>query len=80
MLNRLEYRLQILKSEHTVGQTVLANLESQQTHLKETLLRISGAIQVLEEELALAKSKPTADENHQTRTSAGSSTVELIVV
>jgi hypothetical protein len=33
---------------------MLADLEAQQASLKETLLRISGAIQVLEQELAKA--------------------------
>jgi hypothetical protein len=51
MRTQLEQRLQELHSEYTAGQKVLAELEAKQLHLRETLLRISGAIQVLEEEL-----------------------------
>ena len=49
---RLEERLQSLKSEFAVGQQKLADLEAQEANLRNTLLRISGAIQVLEEELS----------------------------
>lgn len=52
MKNQLVARLQELKSEFEAGQKRLAELESQQANLRQTLLRISGAIQVLEEELA----------------------------
>ena len=51
MRKQLEERLQSLKSEFTVGQQRLADLEAQAANLRNTLLRISGAIQVLEEEL-----------------------------
>jgi uncharacterized coiled-coil protein SlyX len=51
MRKQLEARLQSLKSESTVGQQRLAELETQAANLRNTLLRISGAIQVLEEEL-----------------------------
>jgi predicted nuclease with TOPRIM domain len=51
MRERLEQRLSDLKSEFEAGQRMLAELEAKQANLKETLLRISGAIQVLEEEL-----------------------------
>jgi predicted nuclease with TOPRIM domain len=51
MKEQLEQRLQQLKSEYESGQKMLADLEAQQRQLRETLLRISGAIQVLEEEL-----------------------------
>ncbi|MBD1823623.1 hypothetical protein H6F51_14130 [Cyanobacteria bacterium FACHB-DQ100] len=51
MQEQLEQRLKELKAEFTAGQKALSELESQKTHLTETLLRISGAIQVLEEEL-----------------------------
>lgn len=52
MRNHLERRLEELKAEFVSGQKMQAELEAKQTTLKETLLRISGAIQVLEEELA----------------------------
>jgi uncharacterized coiled-coil protein SlyX len=52
MRQQLEERLQSLKSEFAVGQQRLADLEAQAANLRDTLLRISGAIQVLEEELS----------------------------
>jgi prefoldin subunit 5 len=52
MKDKLEQRLQELKSEFESGQTMLSDLEAQQANLKTTLLRISGAIQVLEELLS----------------------------
>jgi uncharacterized coiled-coil protein SlyX len=55
MRKQLEERLQSLKSEFTVGQQRLQDLEAQATNLRDTLLRISGAIQVLEELLAAAQ-------------------------
>ena len=51
MKEKLEQRLQSLKSEYEAGQKMLAELEAKQANLRETLLRISGAIQVLEETL-----------------------------
>lgn len=51
-MDKFEKRLQELKSEFESGQKRLTDLESQQTNLKITLLRISGAIQVLEELMA----------------------------
>lgn len=56
MKEQLQQRLQQLKAEFESGQKVLADLEIKQTSLRETLLRISGAIQVLEEELKKAES------------------------
>jgi len=52
MRTQLEQRLQQLKSEFELGQKKLAEVEAQAANLRNTLLRISGAIQVLEEELA----------------------------
>lgn len=52
MKEQLEQRLQELKAEFESGQKMLVDLETQQVNLKTTLLRISGAIQVLEELLA----------------------------
>lgn len=52
MKEKLQQRLQSLKTEYEDGQKMLADLEVQQANLRKTLLRISGAIQVLEETLA----------------------------
>ena len=60
MKQQLELRLEELKAEFESGQKVLADLEAKQASVRETLLRISGAIQVLEEELAKANEDNTA--------------------
>ena len=49
MKNGLEKRLAKLRSEYQEGERVLAELESKQANLRDTLLSISGAIQALEE-------------------------------
>jgi predicted nuclease with TOPRIM domain len=54
MRTQLEQRLKELKTEFEIGQGKLADLEQQTTNLRNMLLRISGAIQVLEEELSKA--------------------------
>jgi predicted nuclease with TOPRIM domain len=46
---QLRERLDELNAEHQAGRKALANLEAEQADLRDTLLRISGAIQVLEE-------------------------------
>ncbi len=51
MRRQLEDRLRELESEFELGQGQLAEAEAQVTKLRHVLLRISGAIQVLEEEL-----------------------------
>ncbi|MGA7934462.1 MAG: hypothetical protein WCA35_13020 [Kovacikia sp.] len=48
---KLQQRLQSLRTEYEAGQKMLADLEAKQANLRDTLLRISGAIQVLEETL-----------------------------
>ena len=52
MRNQLQKRLEELKAEFNDGQKMLNELETRRENLRQTLLRISGAIQVLEEELA----------------------------
>lgn len=54
MREQLAQRLKDLKAEFESGQKMLADLEAQQARLRDTLLRISGAIQVIEEELGKA--------------------------
>ena len=51
MREKLEQRLTELRAEYESGQRALAELEQKQMTLRDTVLRISGAIQVLEEEL-----------------------------
>jgi predicted nuclease with TOPRIM domain len=60
MREELERRLEALRSEFEIGQAKLARLDREQLILRETLLRISGAIQVLEE--TLGKTAEGADE------------------
>ena len=49
MKERLEERLAELRKEFASGQKMLADLDNQRANLQQTVLRISGAIQVLEE-------------------------------
>lgn len=49
MKEQLEQRLQQLQQEFESGQTMLADLQAKQADLQQTLLRISGAMQVLQE-------------------------------
>ena len=57
MREQLRQRLEELKKEFETGQARLGELEMQESRLRETLLRISGAIQVLEETLAADESE-----------------------
>jgi hypothetical protein len=52
MKQQLTERLQKLKQEQEAGQKMLADLDTRRLDLQQTLLRISGAIQVIEELLA----------------------------
>jgi predicted nuclease with TOPRIM domain len=52
MREQMQTRLEALRKEFETGQAELEKVERQRTHLRETMLRISGAIQVLEELLA----------------------------
>lgn len=58
MRDQLEKRLSELKKEFEEGQKMLSELESRRENLRQSLLRISGAIQVLEEELAKEVQQP----------------------
>lgn len=51
MEDKLKARLESLREEFTQGTAHLEQLETQAAETRQTLLRISGAIQVLQEEL-----------------------------
>lgn len=61
MRPQLEQRIAELESEFQAGQTMLADLHTKEADLQQTLLRISGAIQVLKE---LLETSPTEDAAH----------------
>ena len=52
MNTQLEQRLRQLQAEYEAGQKALADLQAKESNLQQTLQRIAGAIQVLEQELA----------------------------
>ena len=49
---RLEQRLAALRQELATGQKMLSDMDAQRLDLHKTVIRISGAVQVLEELLA----------------------------
>jgi hypothetical protein len=51
MRERLEQRLGELRGELERGQRMLQEIEARRTEMRDSLLRLSGAIRVLEEEL-----------------------------
>jgi predicted nuclease with TOPRIM domain len=54
-------RLEMLRNELEKGQAELQKVEMQRTYLRESVLRISGAVQVLEE--LLAEGQPVGQPN-----------------
>jgi hypothetical protein len=52
MREQMQTRLEALRKEFQTGQAELERIERQRTHVRETMLRISGALRVLEELLA----------------------------
>ena len=58
----LQARLQELRTEYQSGQDALKALREQQADLEKTMLRIAGAIQVLEEVVAAEKQTPDDQE------------------
>ena len=58
MRSQLESRLQQLKTEYESGQKMVAELEGRMSQLRATLLRIEGAMQVLQEELGRGENNP----------------------
>lgn len=57
----MEQRLQELRAEQERGLRQMAQLDRQRQELQHTLLRISGAIQVLEELLTDEREKASGD-------------------
>jgi hypothetical protein len=76
MREQIEARLATLKSEHEKGQAQFRQLEVQVTSVRETLLRISGAMLVLEEilssptSLEIVDQSPAADANNGSKSAA----------
>jgi hypothetical protein len=66
VLEQVQARLAELKQEYLSGQDQLRELAQQEAALRETMLRISGAIQVLEE-LVSAAGRPADPELEGTR-------------
>lgn len=64
MQAQLRQRLDALKAEYQAGQQVLADLETRQLEVRQTMLRISGAIQVLEELLTQAVTDTPSSDGH----------------
>ena len=58
---QLRMRLEELKREFEAGGARLRELDAEQARVRETMLRISGAIQVLEEALAQDAPPPVLD-------------------
>lgn len=58
MKEQLETRLQDLRNEYQSGSEMMEDLQRRQDELRTTLLRISGAIQVLEEVLQTGETTP----------------------
>jgi predicted nuclease with TOPRIM domain len=77
MRGQLIRRLEELKREFTEGQKRASELEQQQATLHQTLLRISGAIQVLEEELKV-QSQDTALNNGTSVSDAAQADLSLV--
>jgi hypothetical protein len=54
MTEQIERRLEELKAEFEAGRALLADLESRRSRVRSSMLRIGGAIRVLEELLGRA--------------------------
>ena len=68
MNEQLQERLKALESEFENGKKMLAELEAQEAAVRSSLLRISGAIQVLRE--FVPHEQPVTPEQPQESTSA----------
>ena len=68
MNQKLQQRLETLKSEYEAGQKMLSELDTRRQNLTTTLLRIEGAMQVLQEMLEQEEAKPKDDGADPSRT------------
>ena len=76
MQEQLRKRLNGLKSEFKLGQNQLQELEGRVTVLRNNLLRMSGAIQVLEEELSEAGDLPANRPEGSSAPETGTTSIE----
>ncbi|HEV8483522.1 MAG TPA: hypothetical protein VGV87_08245 [Blastocatellia bacterium] len=67
MQEELQRKLDELKKEFEVGQNRLRELETEQAYVRETMLRISGAIQVLQELIDGPKQEQAGDRTLEAR-------------
>lgn len=72
MREQLERRLQQLKDEYAQGEKTLEDLQAKTAGVQRVMLRLSGAIQVLEEELA-AENAPQPSGDHSVYSGNGTS-------
>lgn len=61
MTDKLQQRLKALQTEYETGQKMLAELDSKRQNLTTTLLRIEGAMQVLQEVIQQESGASTAE-------------------
>jgi hypothetical protein len=64
MKEKIETRLAELRAEFETGQRMLADLEERREKVRESMLRIAGAIQVLEEVGGEEKEEMEIKESH----------------
>lgn len=64
MREQIQVRLDELKREFEAGQGELQQLQARENYLREAILRISGAIQVLEELLTEGQSAEQSETDH----------------
>lgn len=66
MKETLKHRRDALKAEYANGQAQLADIEARAKNLRDTLMRISGAIQVIDEMLEEEERKTEVNEGAKT--------------
>ncbi len=74
LAQRLDQRLTALRQELQAGQRILADLDARRLDAQQTLLRIGGAVQVLEELLAAELAAANGAASPATADTAGSLT------